>query len=94
MKESFEHVKGSAMARIVEIKTVIKDFSFIGETRRAIFKCFVLNNPKVDDISNIVLLCFAGEVAEKLAQNYHEGDIVSLSYNGLISHLIKEDENK
>lgn len=94
MKESFELVRGCSSARVLEIVSGVKDLPIIGETRRAIFKCVMMNDPKVHDLSDIVLVCVFGETAEKMVQKYQDGDIISLSYNGLVSHLTNEDENK
>ena len=92
MAENFERAKGRSVAIILEIETGNIKVPKVGITCYAHLKCFVLNNSKINDASNAVTLCVAGKTAEDMLQKYHEGDIVSLKFEGLISHLNK-DEN-
>ena len=92
MAENFERAKGRSVAIILEIEQGNMRVPKVGITRYANFKCFVLNNPKVNDVANAVVLGITGKTAEDMLQKYHEGDIVSLKIEGLISHLNK-DEN-
>ena len=94
MAENFKRAKGRSVAIILEIETGTIKVPKVGVTLYANFKCFVLNNPKVNDVANAVVLGVTGETAEDMLQKYHEGDIVSLKFEGLISHLTKKAENK
>lgn len=94
MAENFERAKGRSVAIILEIETGNIKVPKVGITRYANFKCFVLNNSKVNDVANALMLGVTGKTAEDMLQKYHEGDIVSLKFEGLISHLTKKAENK
>lgn len=94
MAENFERAKGRSVAIILEIETGNIKVPKVGITCYANFKCFVLNNSKVNDVANALMLGVTGKTAEDMLQKYHEGDIVSLKFEGLISHLTKKAENK
>ncbi len=93
MAENFERAKGRSVAIILEIEQGNMKVPKLGTARYANFKCFVLNNSKINDVANALMLGVTGKTAEDMLQKYHVGDIVSLKFEGLISHLNKEDEN-